>query len=47
MKMKIDVNYELVNWIIVRLHQIKIHEPQELIDMVQERLKVFQAEHNM
>ena len=47
MKMKIDVNYELVNWIIVRLNQIKIHEPQELIDMIQERLKVFQAEHNL
>ena len=47
MKMKIDVNRELVNWIIVRLHQIKIHEPQELIDMIQERLKVFQAEHNL
>ena len=47
MKMKIDVNYELVNWIIVRLHQIKIHEPQELINMIQDRLKVFQAEHNL
>ena len=28
-------------------HQIKIHEPQELIDMIQKRLKVFQAEHNL
>ena len=47
MKMKIDINQELVTWLMARLPNVIIHEPQELIDMIQERLKVFQAEHSM
>ena len=47
MDMKLDINRELVTWIMSRLHELKIHEPQELIDMVQERLEEFQADHKL
>ena len=45
MKMKLDINRELVNWVMFRLHDLIIHEPQELIDRVKERLEGFQADH--
>ena len=47
MKMKIDINHELVTWLMARLPDVIIHEPEELVDLVQERLKGFQAEHNL
>ena len=47
MKMKIDINHELVTWLMARLPYVIIHEPKELVDMVQERLKGFQAEHSL
>ena len=45
--MKIDINYELVTWLMARLPDVIIHEPQELIDKIQERLKGFQVEHDL
>lgn len=45
MKMKLDINRELITWIMSRLPEVIIHEPQELIDMVNKRLKGFQEDH--
>ena len=45
MKMKLDINRELVTWIMSRLPEVIIHEPQRLIDMVQERLEKIQEDH--
>ena len=47
MKMKIDINYELVTWLMARLPDVIIHEPKALVGLVQERLEEFQADHNM
>lgn len=46
MKMTININHELVNWIMARLPFVIIHKPQKLIDMVQERLDQFQKDHS-
>ena len=45
MKMKLDINRELITWIMSRLPEVIIHEPQGLIDKVQERLETFQEDH--
>ena len=47
MEMKLDINIELITWIMSRLPEITIHEPKELIDMIDERLKGFQADHKL
>ena len=47
MKMKLDINRELITWIMSRLPEVIIHEPQGLIDKVQERLETFQEDHKL